>query len=281
MSNILNAIYNISNLTNLHVDDFTDGNNRMLNVGEGLEIFVKNAFAGTFHETDKRARLLQFKEIFSYQGSKRTPPDLMLRGGDAVEVKKVESLNSELQLNSSFPKSKLSANSNLINRHCKICEVWKEKDIIYAIGNVPAKTKRLASIWFIYGSLYAADEAVYAGLKNTLTDRLENTPDMDFSPTNEIGRVNFVDPLRITNLRIRGMWLLKQPFKVFDYAHRYADTAAFQCITILPTSKYNSFDEESRTKLENLSTVQIFDEPIQDPNNPVNLIDCKVIRYER
>ena len=38
MTNILDAICNISNLKKLEVEEFTAGNNRMLNVGEGLEI---------------------------------------------------------------------------------------------------------------------------------------------------------------------------------------------------------------------------------------------------
>ena len=281
MSNILDAIYNISKLKNLEVEEITSGSNRMLNIGEGLEIFVKNAFADTYKISDKKSRIAKFSEVFSYEGSKRTPPDLMIKKGDAIEVKKVETLTSELQLNSSFPKAKLFSNSKLINKHCRNCEEWTEKDIIYTIGHVLKKSKKLSSIWFIYGSLYAADASVYTSLKNTLTESLENTESINFSPTNEIGRVNYVDPLKITNLRIRGMWLLKSPFKVFDYIHQYSKDIDFQCIAIIPTLKYNSFNETSRTRIEQLENVKIFDDKVQDPNNPVHLIDCKVIRYER
>ncbi len=281
MTNILEAIYNLTQLTNLEVKEFTEGNNRVLNVGEGLEIFVKNAFANTFNISDKKDRLKQFNEHFSYQGSKRTPPDLMLKGGDAIEVKKVENLNSELQLNSSYPKAKLFSDSKLINNHCRNCEDWTEKDIIYTIGHVLKKSKKLSSIWFIYGSIYAADASVYTSLKDTLTKSIEDTPSINFSPTNEIGRVNYVDPLKITNLRIRGMWLLKPPYKVFDYLHQYSSEKEFQCIAIIPILKYNSFEKESREKIEALTALTINNELIQDPNNPVNLIDCKVIRYER
>lgn len=280
MTNILEAIYNISKLDNLEVEEITGGNNRILNVGEGLEVFVKNAFANTFQETDKKVRINRFSEVFSYEGSKRTPPDLMIKDGDAIEVKKVEAIHSELQLNSSFPKSKLFSDSTLINSHCRNCEIWTEKDIIYTIGHVPKKTKKLSSLWFIYGSVYAADKSVYESLKNTLTERLENTESINFSPTNEIGRINHVDALKITNLRIRGMWLLKPPFKVFDYVHRYSTDKAFQCIAIIPTSKYDSFEESSRNKIEHSSTINIFDDKVQDPNNPMKLVDCKIIRYE-
>ena len=281
MTNILNAIYNISNLKNLEVEEVTSGSNRMINIGEGLEVFIKNAFANTFKVKEKKERIAKFGQVFSYEGSKRMPPDLMIRGGDAIEVKKVETLNTELQLNSSYPKAKLFSDSNLINKHCRTCEDWVEKDIIYTIGHVLKKSKKLSSLWLVYGSIYAADAAVYTSLKDILTESLENTEGINFSPTNEIGRVNYVDPLKITNLRIRGMWLLKPPLKVFDYIHQYSTDRDFQCIAIIPKSKYDSFNEISRKKLEELSSVKIYDEKVQDPNNPVNLIDCKVIRYER
>ncbi|MGB0863686.1 MAG: NgoPII family restriction endonuclease [Saprospiraceae bacterium] len=281
MTNILNAIYNISKLNNLEVEEIKGGGNRMVNLGEGLEIFVKNAFAGTYEDLDKKAKIAKFSDVFSYEGSKRTPPDLMLKGGDAIEVKKVETLTSELQLNSSYPKNKLFSDSKLINNHCRTCEDWREKDIIYTIGHVLKKSKKLSSIWFVYGSLYAADPSTYTSLKHTLTESLENTNNINFSPTNEIGRVNYVDPLRITNLRIRGMWLLKPPFKAFDYVHRYSKEANFQYIAIIPKSKYYSFDEASRNQIEQLETIKIYDDKVQNPNNPAHLIDCKIIRYQR
>ena len=281
MTNILDAIYNISKLDKLEVDEVTEGNNRMLNVGEGLEIFVKNAFADTFKEEDKKVRITKFSKVFSYEGSKRTPPDLMIKGGDAIEVKKVGAINSELQLNSSFPKAKLFSNSKLINNHCRNCEEWTEKDIIYTIGHVLKKTKKLSSLWFVYGSIYAADASVYTSLKDTLTESLENTENINFSPTNEIGRINHVDPLKITNLRIRGMWLLKPPFKVFDYVHRYSTEKDFQCIAIIPNDKYEHFNEKSKERIESLESVKIYDDKVQNPNNPAQLVECKIIRYEK
>ncbi len=279
MTNILDAIYNISQLEELTVKDVTFGSNRATSVGDGLESFIKDAFTNTFNESDKKTKIKEYSEAFSYQGSSRTPPDLMLRGGDAIEVKKTESLTTDLQLNSSHPKSKLFSTSLLINKHCLNCETWSEKDFIYAIGHIPKGSKILSSLWFIDGSVYAADEDVYLSLKKTLTDSIETTPDINFSPTNEIGRVNFVDPLKITNLRVRGMWLLQPPYKVFDYVHDYSVDTKFQCIAIMPSNKYNSFPKESKEKLELSKSIFITNIEIQDPNNPVNLIDCKIIKY--
>lgn len=280
MTNILEAINNISKLKSLKIKEVKFGNNRATSVGEGLESFIKDAFANTFKELDKKERLKKYNEIFSYQGSKRTPPDLMLKSGDAIEVKKTESLTSELQLNSSHPKSKLFSSSSLINNHCKTCEDWVEKDFIYAVGHIPQGTTTLSSVWFVYGSIYAADEEVYLNLKDTLTENIEKIEDIDFSPTNEIGRINYVDPLRITNLRIRGMWLLQPPFKVFDYTHNYNKDKKFQCITLIPKEKYNSFPEVSRNKIESNPNITIENIKIQNPNNPVAFIESKLILFQ-
>ena len=101
MTNILEAIINISKLEDLNIDEVILGNNRAVNMGEGLESFVKNAFSNAFGIDDKNEKNRIYNQYFSYEGSKRTPPDLMLRGGDALEVKKTETLTTELQLNSS------------------------------------------------------------------------------------------------------------------------------------------------------------------------------------
>ena len=278
MTNILEAIYNISLLDDLVVNDITFGSNRATSVGDGLETFVKDSLANTFGDIDKKERINRYQSVFSYQGSSRTPPDLMIRNGDAIEVKKVESITTDLQLNSSHPKAKLFATSSLINKHCKECEDWEVKDFIYAIGHLPKGSKTLSSLWFIDGSVYAADEKLYLNLKEALTESIESTENIDFSPTNEIGRVNNVDPLKITNLRIRGMWLLQPPFKVFDYVHKYDKTKKFQCICILPNTKYEVFPNSSKEKLEKSELISITDIQVQNPNNPSTMIGCKMIK---
>jgi hypothetical protein len=225
MTDILKAIHNISKLENWNIEEVILSSNRAISMGEGLESFVKNAFADTFKIENQNEKHLLFSEIFSYEGSKRTPPDLMIKNGDAFEIKKTEVLSTEIQLNSSHPKSKLFKTSTLINNHCKNCETWEEKNFHYIIGHIPKGKNVLSSIWFIDGSVYAADEEVYTNIKDSICDVLENSNEFDFSETNEIGRINYVDPLKITNLRIRGMWLLQPPYKVFDYLNLYDNKA--------------------------------------------------------
>lgn len=280
MTNILDAIFNISQREELEIKDITFGNNRANNMGEGLEAFIKDSFTNMFDESDKNKRNIKYKEVFSFQGSKRNPPDLMLRNGPAIEVKKIESLSTDLQLNSSHPKQTLKSDSSFITRKCIECEEWTEKDFIYVIGHVPKNTNRLSSLWFVYGDIYSASEETYLSLKNDIGTNIDEMPDVEFSETNEIGRVNKVDPLGITNLRIRGMWLLQPPFKVFDYIHNYEDGKRFQCFAIIPTSKFDKFSNKSINRLEQSKDLIIRDVNVNDPDNPVGLIECKLIDFK-
>jgi hypothetical protein len=280
MINILDAIFNISQRDELEIKDITFGNNRANNMGEGLEAFIKDSFADMFDEPDKNKRNLKYKEVFSFQGSKRNPPDLMLRNGPAIEVKKIESLTTELQLNSSHPKQTLKSDSSFITKKCVECEEWTEKEFINVIGHIPKKTNRLSSLWFVYGDIYSASEETYLSLKNDIATNIDEMPDVEFSETNEIGRVNKVDPLGITNLRIRGMWLLQPPFKVFDYIHNYENGKRFQCFAIIPKSKFVSFPDESINRLEQSEGLTITDVNVNDPDNPVGLIECKLIEFK-
>ncbi len=279
MTNILDAIYNIAKRDELEIKDITFGSNRANNMGEGLEVFIKDAFCDMFDEGDKNIRNLEYKNVFSFQGSKRNPPDLMLRNGSAIEIKKVESLTTELQLNSSHPKQTLKSDSSFITKKCMECEDWVEKDFIYIIGHTPKETSKLSSLWIVYGDIYAASENTYLSLKNEIGENIDKIPDIEFSETNEIGRVNKVDPLKITNLRIRGMWLLQPPFKVFDYVHTYEGNKKFQCFAIIPKAKFDGFTNKSIEQLEKVDGVLFTDIKVNDPDNPVNLIECKLITF--
>jgi hypothetical protein len=97
MSNILKAFINIVNNYQVNVSNITSGNNRANNMGEGLESYVKDAFSGTFSELDKKKKKEKFRDNFSYEGSKTRIPDLILKNGDAIEIKKTEVLG-DLQL---------------------------------------------------------------------------------------------------------------------------------------------------------------------------------------
>ena len=87
--NIINAIINLINTTSRCVMNNTDGSNRANNMGEGLEKYIKDIFANTIYSSSNDRKTIQH-QTFSYLGSKNYSPDAMLRGGDAIEIKKIE-----------------------------------------------------------------------------------------------------------------------------------------------------------------------------------------------
>jgi hypothetical protein len=277
MTNILEAIYNIVNHKNFAIREFYSGRNRANSMGEALENYIKDAFADTFDSDDEQSRLKTYNEEFSWLGSQNNPPDIMIKGGDAIEVKKTQSANSSLALNSSYPKTDLRYTSPMITSECRDCEEWTVKDLIYCVGHT--SDTNIKSLWMVYGSSYAAKHETYQRIKTTISDGIKTIPDVVFADTKELGRVNQVDPLGITNLRIRGMWQIENPRKVFNYLHEPTDKD-FELVCIIPVEKYNSFPNESRNKLEGITEkgFSIENKQIKNPNNPAKLIDCKLIK---
>ena len=276
MSNIIKAFSNIVKNYETNVHTLTQGNNRANNMGEGLENYIKDVFANTLNEEDSATKLETLSEIFSYQGNKNNPPDLILKNSDAIEIKKIESKNSAIALNSSYPKAKLYANSPMITTACRACENWDEKDMIYAIGHLPKGSEQLKSLWLVYGDCFCADIEVYERIKNTIED-------VEFTETKELGKVKKVDPLGITDLRIRGMWYIANPTKIFDYVYAYDESKRFQLVCLMKKEKYEGLPLEDREVLESLGIdgVEVLDVRIKSPNNPVVLVDGKLLVFKK
>ncbi len=278
--NIIDAIINIVKNPILELKEYSISHNRANSMGEALEEYIKDIFSGTLFENDKNKRLEIISEVFSYLGNTNNPPDSILRGGDAIEVKKIENKSSSLALNSSYPKAKLYSNSSMITDACRNCEEWEEKDIIYAIGT--CEKNKLTSLIFVYGEDYAAENKIYENVKNKIKFGIETINGLEFSETNEIGRVNRVDPLGITYFRIRGMWGIENPIKVFNYIYERDNTKQFNFMALINEDKYNSFF--NREELENLEKenkyLEIRNVKIKNPNNPAQLRSAKLITFK-
>ena len=278
--NIIDAIINIVKNPIVELKEYSISHNRANSMGEALEEYIKDIFSGTLFEADKNKRMEIISEVFSYLGNTNNPPDSILRGGDAIEVKKIENKSSSLALNSSYPKAKLYSNSSMITDACRNCEEWKEKDIIYAIGT--CEKNKLTSLIFVYGEDYAAENKIYENVKNKIKFGIETINGLEFSETNEIGRVNRVDPLGITYFRIRGMWGIENPIKVFDYIYERDNTKQFNFMALINDDKYNSFF--NREELENLEKenkyLEIRNVKIKNPNNPAQLRSAKLITFK-
>lgn len=275
--NIIDAIINLVNNPVVGVKSHSQSNNRANQAGDDLEEYVKDLFSGSFnlHETQ---RIAQHAKVFSYLGNNSNPPDAMLRNGDAIEVKKIESKDSALALNSSHPKSKLSINDSMLTKACKDAEKWEEKDIIYIVGVVDKK-KNLKHLAMVYGIDYCADAECYLKIKNQIKEGIGNIGGIQFAETKELGRVNRIDPLNITYLRVRGMWGIENPWFVFNYIYQRDMEKSFNFMAIINEDKWNSFNNTDKLLAIQDSKLAISDIKIKNPNNPERLRNAKLITY--
>jgi hypothetical protein len=277
-TNILSAIYNVVNNPIIKPVVFYKSKNRVNSVGEGLELYIKDIFCDSLDIDDLVEKLKKHSNTFSYLGNQNNPPDIMIRGGDAIEVKKIESKNSGIALNSSYPKNKLLLTNPMITTDCKKAEDWTEKDLLYVVGSM--KDAILSSLWFVYGDCFCADSEIYEKTRSKIISGLEQMSDIEFAETKELGRVNRVDPLGITYLRVRGMWGIQNPFTIFNYL-TLDISSNFTLNAIMLNSKYDSFSKESKNQIEQIDNknFKITDVEIKSPNNPAKLLKAKHITF--
>lgn len=276
--NIINAIINLVQNPVTHLVKYYQGKNRANNAGDALEEYIKDIFANTFDMSDT-ARLERLSLVFSYLGNNSNPPDAMLRNGDAIEVKKIESDNAALALNSSYPKHTILSSSPMISLACKHAEKWKEKDIIYTVGVV--KQNHLQHLCMVYGLDYCASDECYIRIKNTVKTGVEAIPGVEFAESRELGHINKVDPLGITYMRVRGMWGIENPWKVFNYVYSRDMSKKFTFMCIINEEKWNSFSNTTELlKLsESISELSITDIRVKNPDNPAHLNNAKLISF--
>lgn len=276
--NIIDAILNVIKHHQVSLQDPRNTNNRLHAAGEALEEYVKDIFAGTLNVAPEEKNKIQ-EQCFSYGGGPNNPPDAMIKGGAAIEIKKVQSIGS-VPLNSSYPKSKLHRDDSRITRECRDAEgdTWTEKDMIYAIGHVNDHT--LKSLVFVYGDVYCAKKECYERIISAIKESI-STAQLQLEDSDELAHVNAVDPLGITYFRARGMWGINHPYRVFNYIYNYTRGHAFDLMAIIPTAIFDTYEnadlllEEARTN----PNLQIEDKQVKNPNNTVQLINVKLITY--
>lgn len=279
-----NLLIAIANLVKNPVTDLVSHYrvvNRANGMGDALESYIKDLFCNSFGEKSSEKKNEIYNRYFSYIGNQNNPPDIIIKQGDAIEVKKIESFNSGIALNSSYPKDILYSDSTMITTACKNCEDWRQKDLVYFIG--VSKNDKLKALWVVYGNCYSADKEVYERVRNKISKGVNELRDVEFSETNELGRVNKVDPLGITYLRIRGMWGIENPIKVFNYVVPAMQTSDFFVNAILLKEKYLSFPDKDRENLEKIVNNNFFikDIKIKSPNNPAKLLEAKLLSFRK
>lgn len=281
MTNLLVAIRNIIDNPVNELMTYYKGTNRANNMGDALEKYIKDVLCGLKNDVSDVLRDKIYAENFSYLGNSNNPPDLIIKNGDALEVKKNENLGSAIALNSSYPKSKLYSTDSRITDDCRQCEdsTWESKDIVYAIGYNPKDTKELRAICFVYGDCYAAKKEVYEKISLKISDGISSIDGIELVKTNELAKVKKIDPLGITDLRVRGMWHIESPVKVFGDKFKISRDKSFSLNAIMRTEKYNDFPDSDKQTLEKMGVV--FDVLIKSPDNPAKQISAKLISYEK
>lgn len=243
--------------------------------GTPFDAYIKDSFCNTFSVKDPSKKMEIYLKKFSYLGSQNYPPDIMLRGGDAIEVKKVKNFGgTAVALNSSYPKQKLKFNGPMITEELKNCEDWKQKDMVYCIGNVFSNKVKI--ITFVYGDCYAASSDVYENVKKPLIDGIKSL-NLKLAKTKELARLNKIDPLEITDLRVRGMFQILSPIRFFSELINPNIKNNLSVFAIMRKEKFESFSNEDKKKVNN--EMDIKNIKIKDPNSPSKLIDAKLISF--
>jgi len=286
VNNILSAIANIVSFGSFDLKNYASTYLIRINaVGEQLEFYVKDAIADSLNlPQDKKED--SYSKVFSYLGNQNNPPDMIIKDGDAFEIKKIESPKSSLALNSSPPKDRLLSSDKRITNACRNCESnkWEEKELFYVIGHV--KGGKIKYLFFIQGTCYAADHSIYDKVHDPIkkeVDSVIDSLDLEKGETVEIGKVKRVDPLGITELRIRGMWQIQNPLIVYEDFCRIENEGKFHLFALMKKDKYDLFPEEDRKKLESISNTNfvINDIRIKSPNNPAKLLNAKLIKFSK
>lgn len=273
MSNILDALENITKHGFKDVIERYYNLNRVNAMGDALERYIQDAFSGTFNFTSEVDRLIAVEKTFSYLGNSNNPPDMMVRGGDAIEVKKLKSLNSSVALNSSYPKHTLMSRDTRITKSCIDCEDWEERDIIYVIGVVNSSS--IKSLFFVYGDCFAANSSIYERISSIISDGVTSIEGIEFTETNELGKIKKIDPLGITDLRVRGMWHIYNPYRIFNYLDGLEVDKSFSRMTINIIMRKSKYDSLSSKTIDGMKDIKI-----KDPDNPVKLVPAIHIKVE-
>ena len=290
--NIIDAIETLCTLKSAKISAVSYRQNAINAMGVSLEEFVKDVFAGAASCKTKASREKALNETFTYRGNQNNPPDALLRNGDAIEIKKLSSSGSSMPLNSSYPKHTLKSTNPMITKECREAEEWDEKDIIYVVGVVDAKTEMLKRLWMVYGSDYCASSDSYEIVRTKIIDAIKTLPNMQFVKTNELAHLNGIDPLGITYFRARNLWGIATPWKVFEEPFvgamvqhlKQFNAGDFEFVAIISDKKLKTLNNAARLtamaldKSNELSVISVL---IRNPDWPNKKISAKMIIMTR
>ena len=127
--------------------------------------------------------------------------------------------------------------------------------MLYSFGYIPKGGKHLKSIWFVYGRILCDLQEVYEEIINNIKGSLDDDYD-----GNELGGASGVDSLKITTLRVRGMWVIKHPQKVFSKLVKDWGKNDFEVKALIPKSIFDNLPQKAKiyiNQLENFIEAKI------------------------
>ena len=276
--NVLTALLNLAECKDFSLTNTQENvNNAVSNEGKPLEKFVRALFCG---RPDSKQSENVSTDVFCYEGGVNNPPDAMIRNqGDAIEIKKIESKIGGIQLNSSLPKQKLFSNDKMITDDAKTCEDWKSRDMLYVVGWVLGNNIRY--LFFVYGDCIFRKNQFYEDRFNMIKESLGSLDIKELDQTgNEYGTLKNVDRLDInTNMRLRPLNSFDNPLKIFSDVVKLEDENKFSMFSIMRDTKYNEFEPEIKSRIENSDDVNISNSTICDPDNEDEKIEIKVLSF--
>jgi hypothetical protein len=280
--NILTAIKNISYFrTNNMREYFEDyARSQIKTVRQQIEYYVKDAISGSFKSIKDKKPTDRYYGVFSYIGNKNKPPDMIIQDGDAIVIKTIKTYKGSFTINNSPPKDRLMWNDPWIIENCRMIDggQWNSKDIFYVIGWI--EKRRMKYLNFIQGSCFIPEQKVYNKILHDLKKNIYNyfeSEGLEINRTIGLGKVNNMDPLCITNLRIKGVWRIKNPLKIFSDTFSYDKKQEFTLIALMLKNKFDSFPKKDVDAIVRDKQIEIEDVKIKNPNNPQSKIDAKLI----
>jgi hypothetical protein len=244
------------------LDDVYDSAISINSAGERMEYFIKDLLAKSINKESADEKAAEHKKYLSWLGSQNHPPDLMIRDGPAIEVKKSRGKHRKLQLNSSTPRIKLRADMDRVNSDCANCEDWSEKDMVYALGSRVSKSN-VGFIWVVYGDCWCDKSEVYKEVTDDLEEAIEESPPtngtLDMSG-NEIAKVRDVGSGMGAEHRTRSMWSIGHPAKMFSqYIENYEQKLddGKPMFVVMPVEKFESADTENKATLRESDSIHI------------------------
>ncbi|MEH7805817.1 NgoPII family restriction endonuclease [Bacillus pumilus] len=215
-TNVLVALKNILDRNSCILTPIFRSNGSVNAAGDSLEYFVKDMFCtGASQYQYEHEKMRKYNEYLSWTGNSSNFPDFIVKGGVGVEPKKLNNQSyTSLALNSSYPKDYIYPNSQNLPKFIDEDE-WDKKDVIYVAGNLNTANNKLLSIWFAYGNTMVANRSIYLNLIDEIREAIAST-NATLMESKELARAKGIDLLKLSNLRVRGMYELEHPHKVFS-----------------------------------------------------------------